>query len=76
MATRAFILIETAPSRIDDVVTALRGIEEVTSADAITGPYDVIAIIEAPDLNTVGDVVSSRVHRLPGVVRTITCLAT
>ena len=76
MTTRRFVLIETAPSRNDDVVTVLRGIEEVTSAHAITGPYDIIAIIDAPDLNAVGEVVSSHVHRVPGIVRTITCLAT
>jgi len=43
--------------------------------DVITGPYDVVAVIEARDIQSVGDVVTSRVHTIGGVVRTVTCVA-
>ncbi len=76
MAIRAFVLIDTAVGKSNEIMTALRGFEEVMSADRVTGPHDVIAVIESLDLETVGDVVTSRVQRLPGVVRTLTCLAT
>ena len=75
MATRAFILVETSVGRTKDVVAALKSVNEVVSVDAVTGPYDIIAIVEASDLNAVGDVVTSRVHVVPGIVRTVTCLA-
>lgn len=75
MATRAFVLIETAVGRTKEVVTALKVVRGVTSVDAVTGPYDIIAILDAADLNAVGDVVTSRVHTVPGIVRTVTCLA-
>ena len=75
MATRAFILIETSVGRTKDVVGALRDVTQVASVEAVTGPYDIIAMVEAPDLNSVGDVVTSRVHTVPGIVRTVTCLA-
>ena len=75
MAIRAFILIENSVGRSNDVVAALRGTKGVTSADRVTGPYDIIAVIEAPDLKAVGDIVTNRVHRVPGVVRTVTSLA-
>ncbi len=75
MGTRAFILIETSVGKTQEVVTALRGVSEIKSVDAVTGPYDVITIIEAPDLNTVGNVVSSSIHTISGVLRTVTCLA-
>ena len=75
MATRAFILIETSVGRTKDVVAALKAVNEVAAVDAVTGPYDIIAIVEAADLNSVGDVVTSRVHVVPGIVRTVTCLA-
>ena len=75
MGTRAFILIETSVGKTQEVVTALRDVSEIRSVDAVTGPYDVITIIEAPDLNMVGNVVTSRIHTINGVLRTVTCLA-
>ncbi len=75
MPTRAFVLIETGVGKTRDVVAIVRGVSEVASVDAVTGPYDIIAILEAPDLSAVGDVVTGRIHTVPGVVRTVTCLA-
>ncbi|MEE9286260.1 MAG: Lrp/AsnC ligand binding domain-containing protein [Dehalococcoidia bacterium] len=75
MATRAFVLIETSVGRTREVVAALRGVSNVSAVDAVTGPYDIIAVVEAADLNSVGEVVTSRVHTVPGIVRTVTCLA-
>ena len=56
-------------------MASLQSAGDVASVDAVTGPYDLIAIVEAADLNAVGDVVTSRVHTVPGIVRTVTCLA-
>ena len=74
MPTRAFVLIETGVGKTRDVVAIVRGVSEVASVDAVTGPYDIIAILEAPDLSAIGDVVTGRIHTVPGVVRTVTCL--
>ncbi len=75
MATKAFILIETAVGKSREVIAALRGIESITSVDVVTGPYDIIAVLEAPDLNSVGSLVTSHIHTIGGIQRTITCLA-
>ena len=75
MATKAFVLIETAVGKTRDVVDGLKSVEGVTSVDAVTGPYDIIAVLEADDLNTIGEMVTSRVHSVGSVVRTVTCLA-
>ncbi len=74
MATRAFILIETAVGKTRDVVTSLRQVKGMKTVEAVTGPYDVVAVIEAVDLNSVGETVTQNVHTVPGIVRTITCL--
>ena len=74
MATRAFILVTTSVGKTKNVVAALQGFKEVTSVDRVTGPYDIIAVVEASDLNSVGDVVMSRVRTVPGILRTETCL--
>lgn len=75
MSTRAFILIETSVGKTQGVVAELRQVSEMQSVDAVTGPYDVIAVVEAPDLNTVGNLVASRIHTISGILRTVTCLA-
>ena len=73
--TKAFVLIETAVGKTKGVVSALRAVDAVTSVDVVTGPYDVIAIIEADDLGSVGDAVTGSVHTIDGIQRTVTCLA-
>jgi len=75
MATKAYILIETAVGKTRDVVQTVRNIPGMRSVDAVTGPYDVIAVLEADDLNAIGQIVTERVHTVSGVLRTVTCLA-
>ena len=74
-STKAYVLIETAVGKAKDVAATLKGVDGVSSVDVVTGPYDVIAIIEAEDLGSVGDTVTGSVHTLGGIVRTVTCLA-
>ena len=73
--TRAFLLIETQVGKTKDVVSGLSGVDGVASVDMVTGPYDVIVVLEASDLSSVGDIVTSSVHAIDGVGRTVTCLA-
>ena len=75
MATRAYILIETGVGKSRDVSGQLRSLSGVETVDPVTGPYDIITIIEANDLNSVGDLVTENVHTISGIVRTVTCLA-
>ncbi len=74
MATRAYVLIECSPGKTRDVAAALRGAEGVKSVDQVTGPYDVIVVAEAKDLNSIGDLVTTKVRPIRGVNRTVTCL--
>lgn len=75
MATKAYILIETSVGRSRDVANELRSLQGVQTVDSVTGPYDIIAVVEAPGLNAVGDLVTSQVHTIKGIVRTVTCLS-
>jgi DNA-binding Lrp family transcriptional regulator len=72
---KAFVLVETAVGKNREVVAAIGKLKGVTSVDAVTGPYDVIAIIQGETLNDIGDVVTSKIHPIPGISRTVTCLA-
>ena len=74
MAAKAFVLIETAVGRSREVATALKRLAGVKSVDSVTGPYDVIIIIEAENLNDIGELVTSKIHPIAGISRTVTCL--
>ena len=75
MAAKAFVLIETAVGKTKEVVSVLNKMNGLKSVDTVTGPYDVIAIIEAEDLNKVGDIITDKIHIIDGIDRTVTCLA-
>ncbi len=75
MAAKAFVLIETVVGRNKEVVTALKQLGGVKSVDTVTGPYDIITIIEGETLNAIGDLVTAKIHPIAGISRTVTCLA-
>ena len=75
MAAKAFVLIETGVGRTNEVITTLDQLEGVKSVDIVTGPYDIIAIIEGQDLNEIGELVTGKIHPIAGISRTVTCLA-
>jgi DNA-binding Lrp family transcriptional regulator len=75
VAAKAFVLIETAVGKSKEVVTALRKLSGVISVDSVTGPYDIIAILQGDSLNDIGELVTSKIHPVPGISRTVTCLA-
>lgn len=74
MPTRAYVLIETAIGKTQSVVETLRHMPGVVAADAVTGPYDVIIVVETRDPNEVGKLVMNQIHGLEGVNHTLTCL--
>jgi len=75
MAAKAFILIETAVGKSKDVANALKQVGGIKSVDSVTGPYDIIAIVEGETLNDIGELVTGKVHPITGISRTVTCLA-
>jgi len=75
MAAKAYVLIETAVGRNKEVALAMEQLKGVKSVDIVTGPYDIIAIIEGESLNDIGDLVTGKIHPITGISRTVTCLA-
>ena len=75
MAKRTFLLIETAVSKVEKTVNALKQIEGVKSADRVTGPYDVIAVLEGEDLIVIGDLEARIIKLIPYISRSVTCIS-
>jgi len=74
-AVRAFVLIEAKPGKALEAAARIAKIPGVLGAWACTGPYDVIAHVEAVDMKSVGRMVANTLQKVPGIDRTITCVA-
>jgi DNA-binding Lrp family transcriptional regulator len=78
MATRAYILIEAAVGKAKPVAEGISGLgfdnARIVTVDAVTGPYDVIALLEADDLDHLGTAITDGIQQVDGVQRTTTCL--
>ncbi len=75
MATKAFVLIETLVGRTKEILDMLKQVKGVKSVDMVTGGYDIIVVIEAKSLGDIGDIVTSKIHPIAGISKTVTCLA-
>ena len=75
MATKAYLLVETAVGKTRDVASILRELDGIETVDVVTGPYDIIAVISGEDMSVVGNLVTEGIHTVTGVVRTVTCVA-
>jgi len=72
--TRAYVLIEVSPKKARSTCAGIAKIAGVKSAQLVTGPYDIIALVEGEDPTAIGRLVMGKVHRVEGIGRTITCV--
>ena len=72
--TAAYIMIKSSPGAEGDVSAKIKKISGVKTAHTITGPYDLIAYVEAEDLDLLGKTVISKIQNMKGVTDTMTCV--
>ena len=70
---RAYVLIEAEAGHIGSVIATLRTLAGVRSADAVTGPYDVVVTLETSEQRDIGRLIMNEIHGITGIKRTITC---
>jgi DNA-binding Lrp family transcriptional regulator len=79
VAMKAYVLVETNAGKTKAVKKALTRLKpgkcRIKSLDAVTGPFDYIAVVEGPSLDDIGQLVTDGVGAIEGVTRTTTCLA-
>ncbi len=75
---RAYVLIEAAVGRASDIAKGVRKVKlkeaNVISVEAVTGPFDVIALLDSDDLDKLGRAITDAIQQVSGVRRTTTCL--
>jgi DNA-binding Lrp family transcriptional regulator len=70
---QAYILIQTEVGKAASVAASIADLSGVTLAEDVTGPYDVIARVEAHTVDDLGKLVIARIQDVPGITRTLTC---
>ncbi len=70
---QAYILIQTEVGKAAAVAAEIAHLDGVTSAEDVTGPYDVIVRAEAGSVDELGQLVVAQVQGVEGITRTLTC---
>lgn len=72
MPISAYVFIECTAGAAREVSREVSKIQGVKMANSTTGPYDVIVLVEAPDVNILGDFIVTKIQGIRGVIRTQT----
>jgi len=71
---KAYVLITARRGTAENVAQTLCKIKNVTSAECVYGRYDVIAIVESPDMKTLSRVVH-QLQKQPTILHTETAFS-
>ena len=71
-SVQAYILIQTEDHGA--LVPALMSIPGIVSAEDVNGPFDAIALAEAPSTRQLADEIIASIGRIPGVTRALPAL--
>ncbi len=69
----AFVLLEAQAGKALTLTRQVAKIKGVQVSYAVTGPFDVIVHVEAPDFKSIAQLVVAKIQGLSSVARTITC---
>jgi DNA-binding Lrp family transcriptional regulator len=75
MKRTAFVLINCLPGKTKEVIYKLQQIPNVEYAEMVLGPYDIIAIVQANEIETIAVIVDEKIRTIEGVDETVTCVA-
>src|SRR3989442_11977483 len=70
----SYVLIQLAPGTTKTAAEVIAKIKGVKMAHAVTGPFDVIAFVEVPDLTTLSDLILAKIQNIEGVQKTQTAI--
>jgi DNA-binding Lrp family transcriptional regulator len=70
----SYILVQLGPGTAKTAAKVISKIEGVKMAHAVTGPFDIIAFVEVPDLATLSDLVLAKIQNVDGVEKTQTAV--
>jgi DNA-binding Lrp family transcriptional regulator len=74
MAVSAYVLIRVEADKTKSDFETLAKLNEVKTAHTVTGPFDIILLVEGRTLQEVGDMILTKIRGVEGISRTMTCV--
>ena len=74
MSVKAFVLIVVDPAKTVTVFEQLRAVSGIAEVYQVMGPYDIVAVVEVPNLTDVPSVISRHIRAVEGIESTTTCV--
>ncbi len=71
----AYVFINAASSKANSIFNALKSNPKVKQAHIVTGLHDLIAFVQADDVNKLVKLITEEIQSIEGVTKTVTCLA-
>jgi DNA-binding Lrp family transcriptional regulator len=73
MVSTAVVLINVEARAARVVYEKLRGTHGVQQVDVVSGPYDLVAVVQSTDFIQLGRLVLDKIRHVEGVTETVTC---
>lgn len=70
----SYVLMQLAPGTAKAAAETISKLEGIKMAHAVTGPFDIIAFAEVPDLSSLSDLVLAQIQKVDGVEKTQTAV--
>ncbi len=70
----AYSLISIEPGEVSKIFEKVKDVRGVQSAEAVAGPYDIVARIEVPSLEDLTGTVFNKIREIDGVTNTTTLI--
>ena len=71
---KAFVLIKVEPGKVKQVIEMISGMRAAKEAYCITGPDDIIVVLESEDAKSISEVIIADLHGVEGIKGTDTRL--
>ncbi len=71
MSIKAYIFVEVEQGSTRKIAKKLCTLSEVEEAHSVSGPYDIIALIEVENLTSLANLLTNKVYTINGVKRTL-----
>ena len=75
MSVTAVVLIKAKTQEINQLATSLAELDGVAEVYSVAGRYDLVAIVRAARNEDLADIVSQRMHQVPGIVDSETLIS-
>lgn len=75
MSVTAVVMIKARTDQIAELAQKLVELEGVTEVFSVAGRYDLVAIVRAARNEDLAEIVSQRMHKVPGIVDSETLIA-